>query len=112
MMSGGFRRVVGRAASALEVKDNIINSAVSTRTMKCSSLNGQTIREYTKTMDWRRISAAFVIMGVIVCELRAQSGEVLFKNGDRVSGIITRSENTVTIEKSVFGTVTASADEV
>jgi putative salt-induced outer membrane protein YdiY len=42
----------------------------------------------------------------------ARADEVLFKNGDRVSGVVTRSDGRVTIKSPLFGIISADETEI
>src|SRR4051812_29454999 len=59
----------------------------------------------------RRI--ALVLALIFFAPAAARADEVIFNNGDRVVGKITRIENgRITIENTVFGTVTADLKDV
>src|SRR5215217_5063606 len=62
----------------------------------------------------RMIRAIFFIAILVSLALRARADEVIFNNGDRVSGDVTWSADgrEVTIRNSVLGTVTAKAADV
>lgn len=54
-----------------------------------------------------------LLVSVLGCFARISlADEVMFKNGDRVSGSVTISEGRITIHHSVFGTVSADANDV
>jgi putative salt-induced outer membrane protein YdiY len=59
-----------------------------------------------------RIRTIGFLLALSVCSLLARADEVRFKNGDRVSGAVTRAAGRVTITSKLFGVISADESEI